>query len=95
MGTLLVRLTDDAYVKWSNTTDAPVSQVMTRGEALEALRNDDGFATDEVTRLLAQADATGTSDPALSLEALLGTNRAGKNEACLSLSEILAEYREA
>ena len=95
MATLLVRLADNAYVKWSDTTDAPVGHVMTRAEASNALRNADGLATDEVERLVGQTDTTGTSDPTVSLEALLAANRAGTHEESLSLDEILAEYREA
>lgn len=95
MATLLVRLADDAYVKWSDTTDAPASHVMTKAEASDALQTDDGLASDEVERLIGQADTTGTSDPAVSLDALLATNRAGTNEESLSLSDILSEYRQA
>jgi|SRR6478752_6488442 len=95
VATLIVRLGDDAYVEWSNTTDAPVSHVMTRSEALEHLRDEDALDSDDALRLLDRADTIGTSDPAVDLDVLLATNRAGPGESRLSPSEILQHYKRS
>lgn len=95
MATLIVRLEEDAYVRWSNTTDAPVSYVMTRSEIVEDLQNEDALDRDEALNLLDRTDATGTSDSAVDLSVLLATNRAGPGESRLSALEILQQYRRS
>jgi hypothetical protein len=93
MGTLIVRLGPDQYVKWSNTTDSPVSCVMDRAAVVEHLERDDHLTFSQADHLVVSADETGTSDPHVTFDELLATNRAGVDESCLSLSEILRQYR--
>jgi len=40
MGELVVRLTDDSYVLWSDTVDAPVSAVMPRTDLVAFLEDE-------------------------------------------------------
>lgn len=93
MATLLVRLAEDSYVIWSDTVDAPTSAVMTGHAAESHLRTHHGLSSEEASAMLSAADASGTSDPAVPLEELLRTNRAGREERRLSLDELLEEYR--
>ena len=93
MATLIVRLGDNQYVKWSNTTDSPVSYVMSREEIIEHLEGADDLSFTQADHLLEIADRTGTSDPQLTLEGLVSTNRAGIDESALSVAEILVQYR--
>ena len=93
MGTLVVCLAEDKYVKWSNTTDSPVSPVLDRAALIDFLEHEDHLTFSQADHLIAMADETGTSDPYVTLDELLATNRAGVDESCLSLSEILRQYR--
>jgi hypothetical protein len=93
VATLLVRLAEDSYVTWSDTVDAPTSAVMTGPTAESHLQAHHGLSSEEASVLLSAADASGTSDPAVPLEELLRTNRAGRDERRLSLDELLEEYR--
>jgi hypothetical protein len=93
VATLLVRLADDSYVIWSNTVDAPISAVMTRHTTESHLQAHEGLSPEEASALLSATDALGTSDPAVPLDELLRTNRAGRDERRLSLDELLQAYR--
>jgi hypothetical protein len=68
---------------------------MTRSEVLEYLREEEALDHDEALHLLDRSDATGTSDPAVDLDSLLATNRAGPGESRLSPSEILQHYKRS
>ncbi len=65
---------------------------MTRSEATERLQAEEELGLGEALQLPDRADATGTSDPAIDLNVLLDTNRAGSDESRLSVSEILEHY---
>lgn len=93
MGVLVVRLGKEQYVKWSNTTDAPVSYVMGRDELVRHLESEDQVSFNQAVHLVAVADATGTSDPDVTLASLLSSNRAGPDERRLSVDEIVRQYR--
>ena len=93
MGTFVVRLGDDQYVKWSNTVDAPVSPVLTRSELILFLEAEDQVTFSQAEHLLTLADHNGTSDPHTDLESLLATNRAGSEGQNLSIAEIIQDYR--
>jgi len=87
VGKAVFKLGEDAYVEWSSVVDAPVSDVMTKNEALGA-----GIALARLER----ADALGHSwtdmDKVQSPEDLVAGNRAGPRESCLSLAAILRVY---
>jgi hypothetical protein len=93
VATLLVRLAEDSFVTWSDTVDAPTSAVMTRHTAESRLQAHEGLSSEEASALLSGTDASGTSDPAVPLEELLRTNRAGPDERRLSIDELLQTYR--
>lgn len=93
MGVLVVHLGEGQYVKWSNTTDAPVSYVLNREQLTHELETADQMTFSQAVRLLDLADEAGTSDPDVSLETLIEGNRAGPDESSLSLSDIIRDYR--
>lgn len=93
MGVLIVRLGKEQYVKWSNTTDAPVSYVTGRDELIRQLESEDGVSYSQAAHLLEVADETGTSDPNVNLANLLDNNRAGPDESWLTADEIVRQYR--
>jgi hypothetical protein len=68
---------------------------MSRAELALALETEDQLDADEVERLLGLADERGTSDPDVSLDELLATNRAGVNESTLSATEIIRQYGDS
>jgi hypothetical protein len=79
MGRGIVRLAEDEYVEWSTVVDAPTTYAVGRREAVEE------WGKDRIDR----ADRHGTSflAPAYTLEDLVATNRAGQDEATVSLEE--------
>jgi hypothetical protein len=93
VGVLVVRLGEEHYVKWSNTTDAPVSCVMGRDELIRQLESDEQVAFSQAVHLLDVADETGTSDADINLASLLANNRAGPDERRLTVDEIVRQYR--
>ena len=93
MGVLVVRLGNEQYVKWSDTTDAPVSFVMGREELMQHLESEDRVSFSQAARLLELADEMGTSDPDVKLQGLLDHNRAGPGERRLTTDEIVTMYR--
>ena len=94
MGSLVVRLQHNQYVKWSNTVDAPVSPVCTRETLIALLETEDEVSFSEASRLMDLADQGGTSDPHVDLATLLSTNRAGPAEEILTLDEIIRMYSD-
>lgn len=90
---LVVRLGEEQYVKWSNTTDAPVSYVTGRDELIRRLESDERLSFSQASHLLDVADETGTSDSAVDLASLLANNRAGEDERHLTVDEIVHLYR--
>ena len=87
----MVRLTEDAYVLWSNTTDAPASAVMTRDGMITALYTRCG-SQQGADALLQATDESGTSDPSVAALVLIENNRAGPGESRLTRTEILTAY---
>jgi hypothetical protein len=80
------RLGDDQYVLWSSSADAPASTVLTLVEVWEA-----GITADRLALLLTRGHTsprTGLATPA----ELVGANRAGPHDTCLTLEAILRRY---
>jgi hypothetical protein len=95
MGQIVVRLGADQYVKWSNTTDSPISHVMRRDEILDRLQSEDHMSFEQAKYLLdVVVDGSGTSDPGTDLETVLATNCAGSGGETLTIEEILSRYRK-
>lgn len=90
MGRCIVKLAENEYIEWSTVVDAPVSYVMTRSEVPKFIRGDD------ISERLSRADEFGTSmlAPNLSLQDMIGFNRAGPKESCISLEGIRSRYRK-
>jgi hypothetical protein len=87
MGRYVAKLADDAYVEWSTVVDAPVSWIHKRDEAVRE------WGAERVVR----ADVNGTSIldgyPAGSTpEEIVRQNRAGPDETCISVAEIIDAY---
>ena len=93
MAVLIARLGENKYVKWSNTTDSPVSNVMSKDDLIEDLESAEQLTFEEAMQLVQIANVAGTSDPNLGLESLVATNRAGPSEEWLSLDEIILHYQ--
>ena len=87
---MVARVAPGRYVVWSNTTDAPSSSILTREQALRLLRERE--AMEDADALIARVDEAGTSEPGVSVDDLLASNRAGPGERRLTLQELLAEY---
>lgn len=87
----------DRFFEWSTVVDAPITYGMTE-EELRAYMKDE-YGNEGLSRLperLARVAAKGTSSCVDdSLADLVGYNRAGPNETCLTEEEIYARYAEA
>jgi len=55
-------------------------------------RSRDGVSEERATHLVRTAVASGTSDPAVDLDEILRTNRAGPRETTLTVVELLRLY---
>ena len=86
MGHGIIKLGEDQYVEWSTIVDAPVSYVTDRETAAVA------WGEERVAR----ADEKGTSylDIEETAAEYVAFNRAGPNEECLTLEEILKEFKD-
>jgi hypothetical protein len=101
MSRAFLKLGDDAYIEWSEVVDAPVSYVMTREQAVKAASEytitEEGVSRDLATgeARIARADETGTSytNTNSSAEEVISFNRAGPNETCITLAQMLEQYR--
>ncbi len=98
MGRYIVKLADDKYVEWSTVVDAPVTCIFTREEMLRRLRLKYAKALEMLpTRpdeCIAITDKFGTSCRDMSLKEALEGNRAGDAEVCLTLEEIIEQYKK-
>lgn len=86
MGRGILKLDENKYVEWSSVVDAPTTYIMDREEAVR-------FTQDE--KRIIRADETGTSFKdvgGISAEEYVAFNRAGENESCISLEEIIDKY---
>lgn len=80
----IVKFGDDMYLEWSSICDAPRTYIMTRAEMVEQCGDEERVK---------RADEFGTSlIPPRSMESLVSFNRAGENEECLSIQEIIERY---
>jgi hypothetical protein len=59
---------------------------------VEYLRSRDGVSEERAMDLVRTAVASGTSDPAVDLDQVLRSNRAGPGETTLTLAELLRLY---
>lgn len=80
------------FFEWSTVVDAPVTQAMTEAEFRSYfLRLHGDHLESDLEERLARAKATGCSAAeGFSLADIVSQNRAGPNEACLSVEEVLA-----
>jgi hypothetical protein len=86
MATALFRLGEDSFIEWSTVTDAPVSWLMTKHEALERYP----------VAVVERADRLGHSFPDVNEPKspidLIDGNRAGPNESAITLRELIEMY---
>lgn len=52
-----------------------------------------GLTAEEAASLLAVVDSNGTSDPTVTIDDVVRSNRAGPGEIALSLDQIIDQYR--
>ena len=93
VGVFVVRLGDDQFVTWSNTTDSPVSYVMAREELITFLASEEAVPYEQAVHILDVAEERGVSRPDLDLADVLAANRAGDDEDRISVQEIVRRYR--
>lgn len=91
MGQFVVCLATDKFVVWSNTVDAPTSEVTDADGLVQVLR-ERRIEDVEARAAVDQAQRTGVSDPDWTVPDVLADNRAGPDEECLSIDEILEQY---
>ena len=95
MGRCIAKLGENQYMCWSSIVDAPVSEILTREEMIEFMVEDATRASQrEAKESIASADERGVSGygPLETVEELIENNRAGENEACITLDEIKKRY---
>jgi hypothetical protein len=92
MAELVVRLAPDCYVTWSRTVDAPTTGVLGRAPMAQHLHEQRGLTTEDAASLLVVVDSNGTSDPTVTIDDVVRSNRAGPNEIALSLEQIIEQY---
>jgi hypothetical protein len=82
------------YLEWSSIVDAPVTYGMTLQELRAHIEREQGRqGLKYLDQRLARVEATGTSlHGGTTLEELIEWNRAGPNETCATLAEIVAIY---
>lgn len=89
----IVKLADDFYVEWSTVVDAPVTYGMTRKEMFDYIVSEYNTPKEGVESRMARVDANGTSFYGYeNANELISFNKAGPNESCLTLAELIAEY---
>jgi hypothetical protein len=85
----------ERFLEWSTVVDAPVTLGMTEDELRHWHRAEYGRYEDDATidARIERCRASGTSSfiPS-SVEAVVRYNRAGPDETCLTLEEIVADY---
>jgi hypothetical protein len=93
VGRFIIKL-EDRYLEWSTVCDAPVSTAMTREEFLAHYRNEYGQSgMVGLPERMARVEAKGTS--CLTDDSVADTvrfNRAGPEERCLTMDELVAAY---
>ena len=93
MGRSIVKI-DEYYLEWSSVVDAPVTFGMPLEEFEEYYRARYGIdSLDGLADRMERVEKTGTSSRLdKNLEEFIASNRAGKNETCLTLEEIKDWY---
>lgn len=81
---------NDRWFEWSNNSDRPLTDAMSRDEFIGYIACEYGMANlKDNFRRMKKAEETGTSHMLLSLDNLLDRNRAGPNEEPLSRAALL------
>jgi hypothetical protein len=92
----IIKLTDndkDYYLLWSTIVDAPVTHGMSLEDFKIAYEQEYGRSgMSDLSQRLERVEQTGSSEYMGNLESLLGHNRAGENESCLTKEEIIKKY---
>lgn len=96
MPRFIAKVGEDQYLEWSTVVDAPVTNIMSRDMMLEYLREQYGRYDYPIQMdRLRRADEHGTSSiDKTSFEDLASYNRAGDNEECLTVEQIIEKYSE-
>lgn len=99
MPDLIVKLQDGNkvyYLLWSTVVDAPISDGMRLSEFKKYYESKYGASKNTLSELkerLGRVEETGTSARGYaSAEELIKSNRAGPNESCLTIEQILDRY---
>jgi hypothetical protein len=86
----------DYYFEFSTVVDAPVTLGMTRKEFEKHYREEYGnhaFESGEFQNRMKRVEAKGTSSRLhVSAEEVLSANRAGKDETCLTIAQLIDAY---
>lgn len=92
MGTGLIKI-KDKYFEWSSCSDAPTTYGMSKKELRRYIKEEYGNkGVSELDGRIKRCEEFGTSFHGETLEDVLLTNRAGKNEEHLSADEIYKSY---
>jgi hypothetical protein len=85
---------NEKYLEWSTVVDAPVSHGMTRQEFTDWYVREHGFfSVNELEERLQRADKKGVSALMYKdVDELIGHNRAGPNETCLTKDELIEAF---
>jgi len=99
MPKIICHLPNGNFLEWSTVVDAPTTYGMPRGEfdqyALQCYGSN-YFENEHPIRMKRALENGTSSHPPIgvSFEKLAAHNRAGPNESCLSIDEIIARYGE-
>ncbi len=82
------------FMDWSTIADGPITDGMKEGEFREYYAKEYGdYSMEGLSDRLERARISGSSSRlSVSLEDFLGYNRAGENETCLTLDQIVQKY---
>lgn len=94
MGRFIVKI-EDKYFEWSTVVDAPVTNGLTREQMEHFCRSEYGNLgmadfEERMKRVEERGHSLYRND---TVEDLVGWNRAGPNEECLTLAEIYRTYQ--
>lgn len=90
MGRALFKMGDDQYIEWSSIVDTAVTFLMTRAESVEEWGEERVARADKNGHSYQDAYMQNLRTP----EQLIGCNRGGPGEECLTLQGFMRRYKD-